>query len=122
MGRWSTCTIKKNGCHLDEYCPATDETPVKCEKCSYAITAGFGCNCRPYDEKPNCIFCSNENCKKCVVGYFLFNGNCISCPDGCVDCYYPQKCNKCADQYVFDDARAQCVPACRDNTNCNQTD
>ncbi len=85
-------------------CPGTDEYCASClgSTCSYCYASYLGQNGKclaPTVEDENCLtFSSQSVCKKCVYGYNLVNGKCVSISiENCVVLKNETECEICSE-------------------------
>lgn len=78
-------------------------------------TCGGICNVCPYGKVLNGIECTActancgkcmitdlSNCTSCKIGYYLSDGTCLECPDGCKTCTSATRCLSCNNSYTLE--------------------
>lgn len=47
-----------------------------------------------------CDYCDDFACNRCLIGFYLKNGNCFKCDSACTQCYgSPIACQACLTGY-----------------------
>lgn len=104
------CPYSCESCSSEAYCEtcytkyylkvADDKLSATCEYCSIS----------------GCAICSGDLCSKCEDSFFLEDGICKSCTEGCKDCDESKTCLTC--RYGFylnpDSACSKCMRGCLD--------
>lgn len=74
------------------------------------------------DCKTNCETCEGDRCTKCDAAYYLINGGCGRCLNGCRKCDGVDVCTTCSDGFFLQDGKCTkcsngCV-ACENSLTC----
>ena len=128
-------SVCRKGCQ--EHCSSCDEPCTRCDESYYPYELGcqvckIGCRtCTSYEKCQSCIegyglisgYCQLmclDHCQSCDVpcslcesGYYLSEGKCSKCPEGCLTCSKQNVCLSCQNGYELKDA--MCTKGCIQN-------
>jgi cysteine-rich repeat protein len=88
---------------------------TSCPASFFASNGSFTCdNC-----STSCLTCSlaATNCTSCLDKFYLYNSNCLPCPDQCLLCTSPTVCTSCIANYNI--SNATCVVDCSSISQCS---
>jgi len=60
------------------------------------VQQGFTSKCERCGSASSCLFCETQDCNQCNIGYYLDDGDCLTCPVGCSTCSSATVCLSCA--------------------------